>query len=160
MERFSEVRQATLTKASMLAAAGSLAAGALTNEIESASALPIDPGGRLAHLEPPGANELPAVHKNKHRHKPAKVPRILKIIGGCESVGNPNGPINYRAQNPTSSASGGYQITDGTWAKFHGYVHAKLAPKKTQDRKAVQLYHQRGTQPWISSKPCWGRFEG
>lgn len=59
---------------------------------------------------------------------------IPTYIVMCESGGN------YRAENATSSASGAYQIIDGTWANFGGYSHASYAPPSVQDEKAAQLW--------------------
>lgn len=52
----------------------------------------------------------------------------------CESGGN------YDAENPTSSASGAYQIIDGTWGGYGGYSHASDAPPALQDERAAQIY--------------------
>ena len=52
----------------------------------------------------------------------------------CESGGN------YQAENPTSSASGGWQIVDGTWGGYGGYRHASDAPPEVQDERAAQLW--------------------
>ena len=79
----------------------------------------------------------------------------LGRIGGCESNDSPSGPINYQAQNPTSTASGGFQILDTTWNFYGGYQSAKDAPPDIQLEKAVELYAQRGTEPWVSSESCW-----
>ena len=59
---------------------------------------------------------------------------IPTYIVMCESGGN------YRAENPVSTASGAYQITDGTWAGYGGYSHASYAPPAVQDAKAAQLW--------------------
>lgn len=45
----------------------------------------------------------------------------------------------YGAQNPTSSASGAYQIVDGTWQNYKGYPTAASAPPHIQDERAKQL---------------------
>jgi LysM repeat protein len=63
----------------------------------------------------------------------------------CESGGNPT------AQNPHSSASGLYQITDGTWGRYGGYAHAKDAPPSVQTQKAMTL----GISNWDASRSCW-----
>lgn len=52
----------------------------------------------------------------------------------CESGGNPT------AENPTSSASGLWQIIDGTWNNYGGYPHAASAPAEIQNQKAADLY--------------------
>lgn len=52
----------------------------------------------------------------------------------CESGGDPT------AENSTSSASGLWQIIDGTWNGHAGYRHASHAPPYEQNVKAAQLW--------------------
>lgn len=52
----------------------------------------------------------------------------------CESGGN------LTAQNPTSSASGKWQILDSTWNGYAGFQRAMHAPEDVQDAKARELY--------------------
>lgn len=52
----------------------------------------------------------------------------------CESGGN------IHAQNPSSSASGKWQIIDSTWGGFMGYPTAASAPEWVQDLRAEQIY--------------------
>lgn len=52
----------------------------------------------------------------------------------CESHGDP------KAENPSSSSSGLWQILDGTWNHYGGYHHASHAPSGTQNDKAVELW--------------------
>jgi len=80
----------------------------------------------------------------------ANIPAILARIKMCESGGS------YTAQNPSSSASGAYQFIDGTWAGYGGYSRALYAPPAVQDAKALIVYKQSGTGPWVSSMGCWG----
>jgi hypothetical protein len=87
---------------------------------------------------------------------PNGLPSILITVGQCESGGGPGTSINYSAQNPSTSASGGFQIMDETWAGFGGYQHAKDAPPAVQIAKAQQLYASSGTGPWAASAGCWG----
>ena len=59
---------------------------------------------------------------------------IPTYIVMCESGGN------YLAENAYSTASGAYQIIDGTWAGYGGYSHASHAPPAVQDAKAAELW--------------------
>lgn len=77
------------------------------------------------------------------------LPLVLQRIRDCES-GN-----DYTAENPRSTASGAFQILDGTWNRFGGYRHAGHAPRRVQDAKALALYADRGTRPWNASRWCW-----
>jgi hypothetical protein len=58
---------------------------------------------------------------------------ILATIRTVESGGD------YEAQARGASASGAYQMVDGTWNGYGGYTHAKDAPPATQDAKATEL---------------------
>lgn len=61
----------------------------------------------------------------------------------CESGGS------YTAENPTSTASGKYQIVDGTWDGYGGYSHASDAPPHVQDARAAQIWNGgKGKNHW------------
>lgn len=63
----------------------------------------------------------------------------------CESGGNPT------AQNPTSSASGLWQVLVSTWGGFGGYPEAWLAPADVQNEHARILWAGgRGASHWAS----------
>ena len=77
---------------------------------------------------------------------------VLEKIKQCESGGD------YRAENPTSTASGAYQFIDGTFQSLdasQGYSHAADAPESVQDAAALELYNEQGTAPWAPSASCW-----
>ncbi|MBV9809414.1 MAG: transglycosylase family protein [Solirubrobacterales bacterium] len=74
-------------------------------------------------------------------------------VVSCESGGQNTKPND-------KTASGYYQITDGTWAGYGGYPEAYLAPKAVQDAKAHELLATRGLNPWLSSEACWGHQLG
>lgn len=70
---------------------------------------------------------------------------IPTYIVMCESGGN------YDAENAVSTASGAYQIIDGTWNGFGGYFHASDAPPAVQDAKAALLWAGgAGASHWAS----------
>lgn len=46
----------------------------------------------------------------------------------------------YTAQNPSSSASGKYQILNSSWGRYGGYVRAKDAPPAVQEAQALTLW--------------------
>ncbi|HEY8109136.1 MAG TPA: transglycosylase family protein, partial [Patescibacteria group bacterium] len=58
----------------------------------------------------------------------------LDVIKQRESGGD------YRAQNPSSTASGAYQVLNGTWGGYGGYQRAGDAPASVQDKFAQELY--------------------
>lgn len=90
---------------------------------------------------------------------------LLRRIGGCESAGHPDAPIRWQAENPTSTASGGFQILDSTWrgwARSYGagtdaaaYGHAASASPATQTVVAQRALDAQGTAPWRASRACW-----
>lgn len=111
----------------------------------------------IANLSYDFSNTATTAKKHKVKmHYHTELPPILKRIGGCETRNSPTAKINYRARNPNSSATGGFQITYDTWDHFKGYNEAIDAPPYIQNQKALILYHSRGTNPWVSSEYCWG----
>jgi len=82
---------------------------------------------------------------------------VLRRIGGCESSGRPNGPLLWRVVNRQgSSASGAFQIVNGTWDRYKGYRRAMDAPPEVQIEKAQALQRsQMGLRHWNASRHCW-----
>lgn len=80
---------------------------------------------------------------------------VLRAIRWCESRND------YRAKNPSSSASGAYGFIDSTWRDWcecdtRRYPRAWLAPEAVQDAAALRLFLGEGTDPWKASRGCWG----
>jgi hypothetical protein len=73
----------------------------------------------------------------------------LAAIARCESGGR------YDAENPTSTASGRYQVLDSTWDGYGGYERAVDAPPEVQEAWAREAYARAGTAPWRASRGCW-----
>jgi resuscitation-promoting factor RpfB len=73
-----------------------------------------------------------------HVHLPA----ILKRIAQCESGGNP------RAVSRDGRYRGKYQFTMGTWHGVGGRGDPIRNSEREQDKRALILYHRRGTSPW------------
>jgi hypothetical protein len=74
--------------------------------------------------------------------KKVKLPKILKKIAECESGGNP------RAISPSGKYRGKYQFSRPTWRSVGGHGDPAKASEYEQDKRALKLYRQRGTDPW------------
>lgn len=63
---------------------------------------------------------------------------------------------NYRAENPSSSASGAYQFIDSTWRAITGRSdRAKDAPPAVQDAAFYELWDGgRGAHHWVTASRC------
>jgi hypothetical protein len=81
----------------------------------------------------------------------------LEAIAQCESA-------NRNVNNNTSSASGYWQIIDGTWAGNGGKEFAPRAIHATREQQkliAVRIAAKRGSYAdWNPSKSCWGNRVG
>jgi LysM repeat protein len=81
----------------------------------------------------------------------------LDVIAHCESGGNP------LAKNPSSSASGLFQIVNGTWAAYGGLQFAPTARSATAAQQRIvaeRILAAEGTSPWNPSKSCWAGKTG
>lgn len=68
-------------------------------------------------------------------------------IAKCESNFKPN------AKNPTSTATGIFQIIIGTWDS--NKCDGERWDFVDNIKCGWKIYQLRGTQPWVSSKGCW-----
>lgn len=99
------------------------------------------------------------------------LPRTFRRIGGCESNGAPDAPLDFTAANPYSTASGAWQDLDsswGTWARRFrdviiqdqhddptAYGRAMYAPPAIQTAVNLHVYLEDGTGAWSPSRGCW-----
>lgn len=82
---------------------------------------------------------------------------VKEPLARCESGNNP------KARNPTSSASGKWQLINGTWAANGGRIYARTAAQATvaeQEIVAKRLFLRLGLGPWNASKSCWRHLIG
>lgn len=68
----------------------------------------------------------------------------LESIARCESGGNPN------AVSSSGKYRGKYQFDRQTWQSVGGSGDPASASEAEQDRRAAQLYSQRGSSPWAN----------
>lgn len=104
---------------------------------------------RLAAVKVPATSKphvaKPRASRSAKRSRGCAGQRSLEQIAQDESGGN------YSAQNPRSSASGKYQVLDGTWDGYGGYARAKDAPPHVQEQWAREAYAKSGSRPWRAS---------
>ena len=107
-------------------------------------------GGSTGGSHPSGgAAAQPTKHKKKHKkHKKHKTPHHVNLpaelqkIAMCESGDDPT------AVSPDGRYRGKYQFDYPTWYSVGGQGDPAQAPEWYQDKKALKLYHERGTAPW------------
>ena len=116
----------------------------------------------VAASPPPNHPARPRATRAATKPRPKRAPAAPQgwdywstRIRGCESHGRPDAAPDYAAQNPHSTASGAYQITDSTWGGSYGVSHASDATPEQQDAVAADLYHRHGTADWKASATCW-----
>lgn len=68
----------------------------------------------------------------------------------CESGGNP------WADNPTSAATGLFQIMATLWGPAYGYTTAQLFDPAINTMIAADLHAKNGWRDWNASRHCWG----
>jgi len=85
-------------------------------------------------------------------------PEVWKAVSDCEA-GDGQAPFEFgdpTAENPISTASGAFQITDGTWADAFGIHHASDATFDQQFTRAKEIASARGSlADWSASEGCW-----
>jgi hypothetical protein len=71
-----------------------------------------------------------------------KLPRVMRRIAKCESGGDPT------AVSPDGRYRGKWQFTRSTWRRLGGEGDPAKASEAEQDRLAMKLYRQDGTDAW------------
>ena len=119
-------------------------------------AVPLD----AATLDPaPPARVKPKAHPTGTRNHPrsVRIPSSLAAFMRCVSNRESHG--NYKAENPTSTASGRWQFIDASWVSYSkmaghpGWSHAASAPPAVQDAVALWVMVNKGRYPW-KGKGC------
>jgi hypothetical protein len=107
-------------------------------------ALAFGAGSAFATDGSTGGSAPPSGSKTKTEgsNKRVRLPRELKKIAQCESGGNP------RAISPDGKYRGKYQFSRPTWRSVGGHGDPAKASEYEQDKRALKLYHERGTAPW------------
>jgi len=59
---------------------------------------------------------------------------------------------DYTARNPSSTASGAWQMLDTTWHAMGGTGSAANASPAEQDCRAAMLWAQSGSSPWAATR--------
>lgn len=99
----------------------------------------VHPRGRSGGGAPAGGGGAPAGGDEG----PVRLPRILLRIAECESGGNP------QAVSPGGQYRGKFQFSRDTWKAYGGRgSDPAKASENHQDRIALRLYRDRGTDPW------------
>lgn len=90
---------------------------------------------------------------------------LQRAIGGCESSGDPAGPLRNVPNAGGSTASGPWQVLDSTWRSWRRaygadlgaeqYARAMHAPVDVQREVVARALAAQGTRPWAASRGCW-----
>ena len=82
------------------------------------------------------------------QHVSLSLAAFMRCVSNRESHGN------YKAENPTSTASGRWQFIDASWVAYSkmaghpGWHHAADAPPAVQDAVALWVMVNKGRYPW------------
>ena len=87
----------------------------------------------------------------------APVPEILQKIGECESrTGHYDSDGNVVIGKQNKYDTGKYQINTLYWTELAEKLGIDLFTEEGNEAMALVLYERYGTDPWNSSKKCWG----
>jgi Transglycosylase-like domain/Putative peptidoglycan binding domain len=102
----------------------------------------LEPDGVVGPLTRRALRLRPFSRRSVYRRRRVRLPRVLRLIAECESGGNP------RMVSSDGSYRGKWQFTRSTWRRLGGKGDPARAPEWLQDKLALKLYRQSGTEPW------------
>lgn len=88
-----------------------------------------------------------------------KIPVILQKIAKCESNNehyDKNGQVLMRSNTNKSVDVGRYQL-NSVWFKKATELGLDITKEKDNEKMAVWIYENRGTEDWYPSKGCWSK---
>ena len=83
-----------------------------------------------------------------------RIPPVLVRIAKCESGGSHYGQSGQVLINKTQDI-GKYQIHVPIWGKKATEMGLNLAVEEDNEKFALWLYENYGSEPWVYSKKCW-----
>jgi hypothetical protein len=102
----------------------------------------LDADGMVGPLTRRALRLRPFSRRSVYRRRKVRLPRVLRLIAECESGGDP------RAVSSDGRYRGKWQFTRSTWRRLGGKGDPARAPESLQDKLALRLYRQSGTEPW------------
>lgn len=87
-----------------------------------------------------------------------EVPPVLKKIAKCESgdMHYKNGQVIFNVNSNGTVDRGRYQI-NSVWDKKATELGLDLSDEEDNEKFAMWVYENRGTEDWYSSKSCWSK---
>lgn len=87
-----------------------------------------------------------------------KIPPVMERIAKCESGGMhyKNGQVIFNANSNKTVDIGKFQI-NAIWNAKATSLGLDLTKEKDNEKFAMWLYHNRGTQDWYASAHCWNK---
>ena len=101
--------------------------------------------------------------RKKMREHLGKRNRLLEIIAGCESTGDPHTiehwePDGTLVKNPKSSARGAFQILIVRHSKWISELGLNMKNIDDYMEFLRVIFSTQGYNAWKSSKDCWGEY--
>jgi hypothetical protein len=89
------------------------------------------------------------------------IPPVLKRIAKCESNNQhfdpKTGQVYTKANDNKTVDIGKYMVNEFYWGKKAKELGLDLTKEEDNEKMAVWLYENKGTEPWVWSKSCWNK---